>query len=133
MTVEELVKVMYNGGGFTAKKIGVAENIIKDMLNDNSTIFLSFPADIISTGTRGVIRDIVKMNLVDVLITTCGMLDHDIARAYKDYYHGKFEMDDIELHKKEINRLGNILIPNDCYGEILEKTLQPIFSELYAQ
>jgi len=35
------------------------------------------------------------------------------------------------LHKKGVNRLGNILIPNECYGEILEQKLQPMIKELY--
>ena len=40
--------------------------------------------------------------------------------------------DDKELHQKGINRLGNIFIPLECYGTILEKKLQPILGELFA-
>ena len=36
----------------------------------------------------------VKEKLFDVVITTCGTLDHDIARSTKDYYQGSFFMDD---------------------------------------
>jgi deoxyhypusine synthase len=39
--------------------------------------------------------------------------------------------DDKELHKKGINRLGNIYIPNECYGSILEEKMQPILSNIY--
>ncbi len=39
--------------------------------------------------------------------------------------------DDKELHKQGINRLGNIFIPNECYGKILEEKMQPILSEIY--
>jgi deoxyhypusine synthase len=39
-------------------------------------------------------------------------------------------IDDKELHKKGVNRLGNIFIPNRCYGEILEKKMQPILKDL---
>ena len=72
------------------------------------------PACIISTGTRGIIREMVKKKMFDVLITTCGTLDHDLARIWKHYYHGHFLMDDRELLKKGINRLGNVLVPNEC-------------------
>jgi len=72
-----------------------------------------------------------KGKLFDAVITTCGTLDHDLARLWKDYYHGDFALDDRMLHKKGVNRLGNILIPNECYGEILEQKLQPMIKELY--
>jgi len=95
--------------------------------------FLSFPACIISTGTRGVIKDLLKKKLFDVVITTSGTLDHDLARIWKDYYHGSFMVDDKELHKKGVNRLGNIFIPNECYGKILEDKMQPILKKLYKE
>jgi deoxyhypusine synthase len=40
-------------------------------------------------------------------------------------------MNDIELHRKGINRLGNIIIPMDSYGKILEEKMQPILKDLY--
>jgi deoxyhypusine synthase len=132
MTADELVRQMYESGGFTAKKLGVGVNILENMVKDEDCkVFLSFPACIISTGTRGVIKDLIKNKLVDAVITTCGTLDHDLARVWKDYYHGDFLMDDKKLHKKGVNRLGNVLIPNECYGLILEEKMQPVISEIY--
>jgi deoxyhypusine synthase len=132
MTVEDLTTQMLGSGGFTAKKLGLACDIMRSMYREKDcTVFLSFPACIVSTGTRGVVRRLVQEKLVDVIITTCGMLDHDLARVWKNYYHGDFLMDDAELYKDGINRLGNILIPNESYGIVLEKKMQPILSELY--
>ena len=51
--------------------------------------------------------------MFNVISTTCGMLDHDIARAYKKYYHGAFELDDIELGEHSLMRLGNVIVPNN--------------------
>jgi len=134
MKVKDLTAQMLASGGFTAKKLGVACGIMRKMFKEpKCTIFLSFPACIISTGTRGVIRRLVEDKLVDVIITTCGTLDHDLARVWKKYYHGDFLMDDAELHRKGINRLGNILIPNESYGIVLEEKMQPILEELYAE
>ena len=132
MTADDLVRELYASGGFTAKKLAVGVDILETMIQDKEcTMFLSFPACIISTGTRGVIREMLKRNLVDVVITTCGTLDHDLARVWKDYFHGSFMADDRELHKKGVNRLGNIFIPLECYGAILEEKMQPILEELY--
>ncbi len=132
--VVELTAQMLASGGFTAKKLGIASEILTSMLRDEKcTIFLSFPACIVSTGTRGVIRKLVEKKLVDAIVTTCGTLDHDLARVWKKYYHGDFVMDDADLHRKGINRLGNILIPNESYGIVLEQKMQPILEELYKE
>ena len=134
MRVKDLTRQMLASGGFTAKKLGNACEIVRKMLREKQcVVFLSFPACIVSTGTRGVIRKLVEEKLVDVIITTCGMLDHDLARVWRKYYHGEFLMDDVDLHRKGINRLGNILIPNESYGVVLEQKMQPILSELYKE
>lgn len=134
ISVNNLVNQFYEGGGFVAKKLALGVDILEKISKEkNCTRFLSFPACIISTGTRGVIKDLVKNKMVDVVITTCGTLDHDFARVWKDYLHGSFEADDKELHKKEIYRLGNIFIPQDSYGKILEDKIQPVLQKLYSE
>jgi deoxyhypusine synthase len=130
-SVGELVRQMSESGGFTSKKLATGIEIVEKMLKDKESLnFLSFPADIIATGTRGVIKSFVEKKTFHILITTCGTLDHDLARSFKDYYHGDFNMDDVDLHKKGINRLGNVLVPNDSYGIIIEKKMQEILNEL---
>lgn len=132
MSSNELIKELYESGGFTAKDVAVGVDILEKMVNEKNCVkILSFPACIISTGTRGVIKELIKKKLFDVVITTAGTLDHDLARVWENYYHGSFIVDDGKLYKKRINRLGNIFIPNKCYGEILEEKIQPILSDLY--
>ena len=134
MSSNELMKELYKSGGFTAKEVAVGVNILENMVKEkNCTKFLSFPACIVSTGVRGVIKELLKRKLFDVVITTAGTLDHDLARVWKDYLHGSFEVDDKELHKKGVNRLGNIFIPTESYGAILEEKMQPIIDKLYKQ
>jgi len=134
MTTNQLIKALYNSGGFSAKKVADGVDILEHMIKEKNCVkFLSFPACIISTGTRGVIKELLKRKLFDVVITTTGTLDHDLARVWKDYYHGSFMADDKELHQQGINRLGNIFIPLECYGSILEEKIQPILTELYAE
>ena len=134
MNSNELIKELYDSGGFTAKKVATGVDILETMMDEkNCTKFLSFPACIISTGTRGVIKELLKRKLFDVMITTCGTLDHDLARVWKDYFHGSFLADDKKLHKKGINRLGNIFIPIESYGTVLEEKMQPVVSKLYSK
>jgi len=131
-TVRDLMLQMGRSGGFTAKKLHDAASILKDMITrDSCYTFLSFPACIISTGTRGVIKEMVKRKWVDAVITTCGTLDHDLARIWRKYLHGSFEMDDVDLYHKGIHRLGNVLIPLDSYGIILENKMRELMNDIW--
>ncbi len=132
--ISDLIKQMKESGGFTSKKLGQCIDLLEEMIKDKECLrILSFPACIIATGTRGIIRDMVKEKWFDVLITTCGTLDHDLARSFKDYYHGRFEADDVELHKKGIHRIGNVFVPKESYGLIIEKKLGEFLKEIYSE
>lgn len=133
-SIKNLVNQFSNSGGFTAKILADGAKIFKQMQEDEEcTKFFSFPACIVATGTRGIIKDMIKNKLVDVVITTCGTMDHDLARVWKDYYKGTFMADDRELHKKGINRLGNVFVPNECYGDILESRCKEILEKIYSE
>jgi deoxyhypusine synthase len=130
----DMIKQMDLSGGFSSKNLAKAVSIIEGMKKDDCIKFLSFPACIVATGLRGAIAQMIEKGLVDIIITTCGTLDHDLARAYGgNYFHGSFELDDAKLHKTGINRLGNILVPNQSYGVILECRMKPVLEELYKQ
>lgn len=132
---DNLVDQMFEAGGFTAKHVGLAAKILEKMFreaNESKCVnFLSFPACIVSTGIRGVLVDLVKKRRIQVIITASGTLDYDLARLWKNYYHGDFQANDVELHKKNINRIGNIFAPVESYGIILERKLQPILTRIY--
>ena len=135
MTVDQMLKAMGRAGGFTAQKLADATDIVENMVKKEGCLkVLSFPACIMATGTRGVIVDMVKNKMVDLLITTCGTLDHDLSRTFAEYYKGDFMMDDAMLRDEyEISRLGNVLVPDACYGEVLEENLLPMFDEIFAE
>ncbi len=130
-TLSELMELFKRSGGFTSKKIYEGYSILKEEFESDETTFLSFPADIISTGTRGIINEMIKKKLVDVIITTNGTLDHDIARTYTDYYSGSFNFGDTLLRDMKINRLGNVFIPDESYGVIIEKKVMEMLDSLY--
>ena len=132
MSVNDLVKMMGESGGFTSQKLADATDIVEKMFKNKDCLrILSFPACIMATGTRGVIVDMVKNGYIDLIITTCGTLDHDLSRTWRAYYKGDFMMDDEKLRDHEISRLGNVLVPDECYGLILEEKLAPMFEEIF--
>ncbi len=124
--VVSLVDQMHAAGGFMGRHLAEVAKIYTEMLDDRKcTKFLSFPAAIVATGTRGVIVDMIKEGMVDVIITASGTLDHDLARSWGDYYHGSFDLDDLKVKREGFHRLGNVLVPLETYGPALEKRLQP--------
>ena len=74
----------------------------------------------------------MKNKWFDVGITTCGALDHDIARHFSHYNEGSFTMDDMELANQHIHRLGNVLVPMDSYGPLIEEKMTAFLEEEYA-
>jgi deoxyhypusine synthase len=134
MSVDELVLQMERGWGFTAGKLAVGVNILESMVRERGCVkFLSFTGNLVATGTRGVFKELVKRKLVDAVVTTCGTLDHDIARSWKQYFKGSFVMNDAKLREEGINRLGNVLVPNDSYGIIIEKKMQTLLDNLWKE
>ncbi|MEM2578343.1 MAG: deoxyhypusine synthase [Candidatus Bathyarchaeia archaeon] len=132
ITVNDLIEQMRFAWGFTAGKVVAGIDILEEMILDKECLkFLSFPACIVATGTRGVVVEMVKRRLIDVIVTTCGTLDHDLARSWRSYYRGSFEMDDVELHRMGVNRLGNILIPSESYGVIIEERMNKLLTDLW--
>jgi deoxyhypusine synthase len=134
MSVEELVSQMEKAWGFTAGKLAVGVSILESMIKEKKCVkFLSFTGNLVATGTRGALRELVKRKLVDNVITTCGTIDHDIARCWKNYYRGSFQMNDAKLRTKGISRLGNVLVPNESYGIIIEKKMQTLLQSLWKE
>jgi len=130
--IDTIFDQMAKSGGFESKNLVDGLNILTSMIQDKNCLkFMSFVGAIVSTGLRGVITDMVKNKMCDVIITTCGALDHDIARHYSNYLEGSFTMDDTELMEKEIHRLGNVLVPMKSYGPLIEEKMQNYLLQAY--
>jgi len=134
MQINKIFEQMSKSGGFESRNLADGLYALTDMIKDENCLnFLSFVGAIISTGLRGVIKDMIKKKWFDVVITTCGALDHDIARHFSNYNQGSFTMDDAELTKQNIHRLGNVLVPMESYGPIIEEKMQSFLEEEYAK
>ncbi|HEV2429435.1 MAG TPA: deoxyhypusine synthase [Thermoplasmata archaeon] len=132
-SLDALVRRMEAGGGFTGKAVAEGVELLTTMFSDSSmTVFLSFPADVVATGVRGILADLVRDGRVGAVVTTCGTLDHDLARAFRPYYHGSWDLDDRTLHRQGRHRLGNLVIPRANYGGILERKMQRLLQGLWA-
>jgi deoxyhypusine synthase len=130
-SIGDLVKGFGKMGGFMAPRLAQASAILDEMMEDGATTFLSFTGNIVSTGLRGVLAQMVRSGMVSAIVTTCGALDHDLARAYgAQYSSGEFEYDDVMLSKLDIHRLGNVVIPLEDYGPLIEKVMRQRLPEI---
>lgn len=130
--IDKIFSEMAQSGGFESTSLSNGLEILTDMISDKKCLkFLSCVAAVMSTGLRGIVRDMIKNQWFDVMITTCGALDHDIARYFSNYNEGSFTMDDNELIKKNIHRLGNVLVPMESYGPLIEEKMQSFLEEEY--
>ncbi|MCA9827566.1 MAG: deoxyhypusine synthase [Nitrosopumilus sp.] len=131
-TIEKIFHELSQSGGFESVNLSNGLDILSEMIADKQCLrFFSFVGAVVSTGLRGVIKNMIKDKWFDVVITTCGALDHDIARHFSHYKEGSFTMDDAELADQNIHRLGNVLVPMDSYGPLIEEKMQEILEEEY--
>ena len=131
-SIEKIFEELSQSGGFESVNLSTGLEILKEMISDEECLrFVSFVAAIVSTGTRGIIKDMIKNKWFDVAMVTCGSLDHDIARHFSHYKEGSFTMDDGELADQNIHRLGNVLVPMESYGPIIEEKMQSFLEEEY--
>ena len=133
-TLDGLLRRMEAAGGFSAREVARGVDLLARILGDpGMTRFLSFPAAVVATGTRGVLAELVRGGYVDAVLTTCGTLDHDLARAFRPYYHGEWDLDDAELRRRHLYRLGNLVIPEAHYGGVIEREMRRILRRLWAR
>ncbi len=131
-TIEKIFEELSQSGGFESVNLSTGLNILSEMIPDKQCLkFISFVGAVVSTGLRGVIKDMMKNKWFDVVLTTCGALDHDIARHFSHYKEGSFTMDDNELADQDIHRLGNVLVPMDSYGPLIEEKMSTFLEEEY--
>ncbi len=127
MRVSDLIKVYREIHGFTASSLYEATEILKEGVKEADLRFLSFTGNLVATGLRGLLAQLIDEGFFNVVITTCGTLDHDIAKALGgNYLKGYFEADDLELERVGIHRLGNVFIPKDSYGPLIESFVREL-------
>ncbi|XP_076900923.1 uncharacterized protein LOC143555221 [Bidens hawaiensis] len=92
-------------------------------------IFLGFTSNIISSGVRDIIRYLAEHRMVDVIVTTTGGIEEDLIKCFANTYRGDFSLPGADLRSKGLNRIGNMVIPNDNYCKFQNWVL-PILDQM---
>ena len=130
MTLDDLIEAYKDIHGFMAGHLAEAVEVLREGLRGSRVRVLSFTANLVATGLRGILAQLIGEGLFNVVFTTAGTLDHDIARAMGgSYLKGYFEADDNVLADRGIHRLGNVFIPVDSYGPKVEEFVSRLVEE----
>lgn len=118
--------------------------------NVKCKIFLGYTSNLVSSGIREVIRYLAEHNLVsplfylaflsqsklinyrkkvDCIVTTAGGIEEDIIKCLRPTFMGDFNLSGAELRKKGLNRIGNLLVPNDNYCDF-EDWVTPVLDQM---
>lgn len=109
--------------GFNAKRLAIACEIYKEMIDDNEcTKFFGLAGALVPAGMQQIIHDYIAEGFIDILVTTGANLTHDIAETL-GYSHLQGDIDlsqlnDASLHGEEINRIYDVFLPNNVYEGI---------------
>lgn len=74
------------------------------------------------------IRFLVRHDMIDCLVTSAGGIEEDLIKCLAPTYLGSFAISDEYLRTNGINRIGNLLVPNDNYCRF-EDWLMPILDQ----
>ncbi|KAG6873305.1 hypothetical protein C0995_000458 [Termitomyces sp. Mi166 len=95
-------------------------------------IFLGYTSNLISSGLREVILYLVKHKHVAVLVTTAGGIEEDFIKCLGKTYLADFHLDGADLRRRGMNRIGNLVVPNDNYCKF-EDWLTPILNTMLVE
>ncbi|KAI0353491.1 Deoxyhypusine synthase [Trametes cingulata] len=155
VTLQKLLE-SYKRIGFQANSLGKAIDIVNKMrkwrlsdepiaadeseeyispevrANTKCNVFLGYTSNLISSGLREIILFLVKHKHVNAIVTTAGGIEEDFIKCLGKTYLADFNLDGADLRRRGMNRIGNLIVPNDNYCKF-EDWLTPILDAMLAE
>jgi deoxyhypusine synthase len=150
MRAVDMVESMKNMG-FQASSVGKACDIINNMRAwrgkhidelpehertgefdeagiQKSTIFMGFTSNLISSGIRDTLRFLVQHKMVSAIVASAGGIEEDLIKVLAPTFMGEFSLPGKGLRDQGMNRIGNLLVPNDNYCKF-EEWIVPVLDK----
>ncbi len=105
----------YERIGFQGSQLGRAAKLIERMKAEKVSIFLAYTSNMVSSGLREIIAQLVRERKVAGIVTSTGAIEEDIMKASSPFRLGDFDVDDGALKKVGFNRIGNVLVADEQY------------------
>lgn len=138
--------------GFQASSVGEACDVINDMRSwrgkhrdelpeherggefdaegyQKTTIFMGYTSNLISSGLRDTLRYLVQHKKVSAIVASAGGIEEDLIKVLAPTYMGNFALPGKGLRDQGMNRIGNLLVPNDNYCKF-EEWIVPILDKV---
>ncbi|KAI3651746.1 hypothetical protein MP228_003049 [Amoeboaphelidium protococcarum] len=136
ISLDDIVSQYYHKIGYQATQLGQAIKVIQEMRRDKCKIFLGYTSNLISSGLREIFVYLAKHKLVDVIVTTAGGVEEDFIKCLAPTYVlnsiGMQSTDGKSLRAQGLNRIGNLVVPNDNYCKF-EDWLMPVLDDMVRQ
>jgi deoxyhypusine synthase len=118
-TVEELVEA-YKDSSVQSRALANCASALENALTDRArpTVIMGLAGPLIAAGLRKVIADLVRLGIVDCLVTIGAIPYQDFYQA-RGYHHYKTSprVDDLELREHFIDRIYDTLVDEDKFRE----------------
>src|SRR5919106_3862339 len=110
MTISQLVD-FFGSTGYNARRLFEAANIMKQMIDNGSTICLTLAGAMTPIGMGNTIKTLIENGFIDWIVTTGANVYHDLHFAYDlPVRQGHFQVDDDVLFSKQIVRIYDVYI-----------------------
>jgi deoxyhypusine synthase len=131
LTVNQLVQQFQNSGSFGAGRVAAACDIYERMVReDDCTVFLALAGAMVPAGLRQLVADLLRENLIDVLVTTGANMVHDAIEALGGHhYKGHWAVDDYMLYKNHTYRIYDVFVPEEDFIK-LDMELVKIYDQM---
>ena len=105
MTAEECVD-RFDSLGYQAIELYEASEVVLKMKESGAKIFLTFTSNMITSGLRGFFAQLIRLGMVDVIVTTSGSIEEDIMKAVGEEFEiSSFNADDVYMHEKRKKKI----------------------------
>jgi deoxyhypusine synthase len=131
LTVDQLIQQFQNSGSFGAGRVAAACHIYERMVRENDcTVFLALAGAMVPAGMRSLVADLLRENLIDVLVTTGANMVHDALEALGGHhYKGHWAADDYMLYKNHTYRIYDVFVPEEDFIK-LDMELVKIYDQI---
>ncbi|MEA3329533.1 MAG: deoxyhypusine synthase family protein [Nanoarchaeota archaeon] len=117
--------------GFQSVELKAASDLIIKMKQSGAKIYMTFTSNMVTSGLRGLFAQLIKLGMIDIIVTTAGAIEEDFMKALGEKFElGSFYADDVSLHERGENRVGNLVIRNESYMKFEDK-LTPLIQIIY--
>lgn len=106
--------------GFQSDQVLRAIELIKKARNDQHKVVIAFTGNMISSGIRQNICELVKNRQVDALITNGAGVEEDIIKTFGSYKCISFKEDPKNLLDNKLYRIGNLGVDHRLYDEFYD-------------